>query len=94
MPFLQEKEFEQKSLEILLEEVFITYNQDWHTNLQAEMLFDLAMCYFLKRMELAGRSHQKAENFVERVVRNLDDEDDSDEIINVELLRQWENLVR
>ena len=47
MPFLQKesrKEFEHKSLETLLEEVFITYNQDWHVNLQTEMLFDLAVC--------------------------------------------------
>ena len=52
------------------------------------MLFDLAVCYFLKRKQLAGRSSRReAENFVEDVVRNSN-EDELDEIINVEQLRQ------
>ena len=58
------------------------------------MLFDLTVCYFLKRMQLASRSRRVAENFVENVVRNSNDEDELDEIVNVNLLRQWENLVR
>ena len=89
----REREFQQKSLVVLLE-VFVYYNQDWETNLQAEMLFDLAVCYFLKRLQLACRSRREAENFVENVVRNSNDEDELDEIINVNLLRPWEYLVR
>ena len=87
-----EREYQQKSLHVLLEEVFIYYKQDWKRNLQAELLIDLAVCYFLKRMQLAGRSHREAENFVETVVRNANNEDELEEIIDIDLLRQWKNL--
>ena len=75
----REREFQQMCLVILFEEVFVYYNQDWRTNLRAEMLFNLAVCYFLKRMQLAGRSCREAKNFVEDVVRSSNDEDELDE---------------
>ena len=50
--------------------------------------------YFLKRMQLAGGSCREAENFVVLVVRNSDDEVDFNEVLNVEVLRQWENLLK
>ena len=44
-------------------------------------------------MELAGRSRQEAENFGDYTVRNLTADDDF-ENINVEVLRERENLLR
>ena len=42
-------------------------------------------------MELAGGSRQEAENFVEYTVKNLAADDDLE---NIEILREWENLIR
>ena len=92
-PAYLKREFEQKSLETLLEEVFINYNLDWRVKQHAEMFFELAVCYFLRRMELAGRSGQEAENFVQYTVRNLAADDRFENIINIEILREWENLI-
>ena len=54
----------------------------------AEMFFDLTVCYFLRIMELAGHSHEEAEKFVEYTIRNLAADDEFDLIINVDLLRE------
>ena len=67
---------------------------DWEVIDYVEMVFDLAVCYFLRGMELAGRSRQEAENFVENTIRNLAADGDFENIINVDLLREWETLIR
>ena len=60
----------------------------------AEMFFDLVVCYFLRRMKLADCSRKEAENFVEYIIRNLAADYEFDLIINVDLLREWETLIR
>ena len=93
-PTYLKREFEQKSLETPLNEVFIKYNLVWYVKQHTEMFFELAVCYFLRRMKVAGCSGQEAEKFVEYTVRNLTADDDFESIINVEILREWENLIR
>ena len=87
------KIFEKKSLETLLNEVFLYYNVDWDLNPHTEKLFDLAVCHFLKRMQPAGRNRQEAENFVEYTIKSLCKDDGLEDIINVDLLREWETLI-
>ena len=91
---IRERVFEQESLETLLEEVFIYYNQYRDAMPNAEMFFDLAVCNFLRRMKIAGRNRKGAENFVEYTIKSLAADDEFDLIVNVDLLRGWETLIR
>ena len=81
------------SLRQLLKTSFINYNFDWRLRPHNEKFYRVAKFCFLRKMEAAGHTYEQAKAFSRAVKYNLAPNDDFDNIINVDILNQWESLL-
>ena len=87
------EEFLAFSLRQRLKTCFINHNFDWRLRPHNKKFYRIAKFCFLRKMEAAGCPYEQAKGFLRAVKYNLASNDDFGNIINVDILDQWESLL-